>query len=246
MQNYRSGPHNIRRRSAPETQWDPYQSESQFSQDMFSMTLIEAPCPLTDEFDPFCRPQQKSFQESTFPRLKETGSSSTFYNTSESLNQTQFFPSTDASFFPTDPLSQGSFYNSNDPASPQEESFDPPISYPSQSNQRGFSSVLYNSDQLLSKSTYINDISKGLGAVSFDANNSFESLPYSSSFPFTTPTINGVDQNPPCNTLYVGNLPNETTEEELFSLFCKCSGYKRLSLKMRHTGPMCFVEVTGY
>lgn len=53
---------------------------------------------------------------------------------------------------------------------------------------------------------------------------------------------NPADQNPPCNTLYVGNLPPNTNEEELKSMFCKCPGYKRLSFRNKSNGPMCFVE----
>ncbi|KAJ3221266.1 cell cycle RNA binding protein whi3 [Clydaea vesicula] len=50
------------------------------------------------------------------------------------------------------------------------------------------------------------------------------------------------DQNPPCNTLYVGNIPNLTNPEELEILFGTCKGYKRLCYRMRPNGPMCFVE----
>jgi hypothetical protein len=53
---------------------------------------------------------------------------------------------------------------------------------------------------------------------------------------------NPADQNPPCNTLYVGNLPPNTNEEELKNMFCKCPGYKRLSFRNKSNGPMCFVE----
>ncbi|KAI8973893.1 hypothetical protein BDB01DRAFT_729557 [Pilobolus umbonatus] len=53
---------------------------------------------------------------------------------------------------------------------------------------------------------------------------------------------NPADQNPPCNTLYVGNLPPNTNEEELKVMFSRCPGYKRLSFKNKSNGPMCFVE----
>ncbi|OAD09082.1 hypothetical protein MUCCIDRAFT_120404, partial [Mucor lusitanicus CBS 277.49] len=53
---------------------------------------------------------------------------------------------------------------------------------------------------------------------------------------------NPADQNPPCNTLYVGNLPPNTNEDELRSMFSKCPGYKRLSFRNKSNGPMCFVE----
>ncbi|KAM5346946.1 hypothetical protein ACJ41O_009951 [Fusarium nematophilum] len=56
------------------------------------------------------------------------------------------------------------------------------------------------------------------------------------------PPVNPADQNPPCNTLYVGNLPIDTSEEELKALFSKQRGYKRLCFRTKQNGPMCFVE----
>ncbi|KAI1433581.1 hypothetical protein GGR50DRAFT_490054 [Xylaria sp. CBS 124048] len=56
------------------------------------------------------------------------------------------------------------------------------------------------------------------------------------------PPVNPADQNPPCNTLYVGNLPVDTSEEELKSIFQKQRGYKRLCFRTKQNGPMCFVE----
>ncbi|KAI8084626.1 uncharacterized protein BX664DRAFT_316172 [Halteromyces radiatus] len=55
-------------------------------------------------------------------------------------------------------------------------------------------------------------------------------------------STNPADQNPPCNTLYVGNLPPNTNEDELKQMFSKCLGYKRLSFRQKSNGPMCFVE----
>ncbi|KAI8969205.1 hypothetical protein BDF20DRAFT_916581 [Mycotypha africana] len=56
------------------------------------------------------------------------------------------------------------------------------------------------------------------------------------------PSTNPADQNPPCNTLYVGNLPPTTSEDELRSLFSHCEGYKRMCFRQKPQGPMCFVE----
>jgi len=56
------------------------------------------------------------------------------------------------------------------------------------------------------------------------------------------PNSNPADQNPPCNTLYVGNLPMNTSEDELVALFKQERGYKRLCLRTKANGPMCFVE----
>ncbi|KAJ3740971.1 hypothetical protein DFH05DRAFT_1528792 [Lentinula detonsa] len=63
--------------------------------------------------------------------------------------------------------------------------------------------------------------------------------------------VSGVDQNPPINTLYVGNLPisppplgypPDLLQDSLKDLFRTRPGYKRLSFKQKNTGPMCFVE----
>ena len=58
----------------------------------------------------------------------------------------------------------------------------------------------------------------------------------------TYPPVNPADQNPPCNTLYVGNLPVDTSEDELKAMFSKQRGYKRLCFRTKQNGPMCFVE----
>ncbi|WEJ92726.1 cell cycle RNA binding protein whi3 [Yamadazyma tenuis] len=65
------------------------------------------------------------------------------------------------------------------------------------------------------------------------------------------PPANPADQNPPCNTLYVGNLPPDATEQELRALFSPQKGFRRLSFRTKanasgsgsnNHGPMCFVE----
>lgn len=357
---------NTRRKSAPEQFWDPYAAaqfeyqgcNSYSNGDLFplstitSPTLMEAPCPLTDEFDPFCQnidtpafsqsqpgaynsngidiptfspqannsnnidiPSSQSFcrpidqygstngrQTSGSYTRNQDGSTSGSYSrnldvpTSGSYTRNQdtsaigsftlnqdipksgsysrnqytsasgsyanptslpksdshtptFFSvnQSESSFYPikTDSfsLAKGAYYNSSEPISPDDSSFEPQLSYPGQSHSRGFSSVLYNSDQLLSKASFPTEsLSKGFGSMSIGTN-SYDTLPYSSSFSSATPSLSGIDQNPPCNTLYVGNLLNETTEQELYNLFAPCPGYKRLCLKSRNTGPMCFVEV---
>ncbi|KAG0350735.1 hypothetical protein BGZ54_003663 [Gamsiella multidivaricata] len=104
--------------------------------------------------------------------------------------------------------------------------------------ERGFNSALFNNDDM--------------------SNNRFQGLPINTaqaaslvtpSLPspnvaspgFRTP-INPGDQNPPCNTLYVGNLPMNTSEDELRTLFSRCVGYRRMSFRVKANGPMCFVE----
>ncbi|KAM5442316.1 cell cycle RNA binding protein whi3 [Microsporum ferrugineum] len=56
------------------------------------------------------------------------------------------------------------------------------------------------------------------------------------------PPVNPADQNPPCNTLYVGNLPPDTSEDELKALFSRQRGYKRMIFRQKPNGPICFVE----
>lgn len=56
------------------------------------------------------------------------------------------------------------------------------------------------------------------------------------------PPPNPADQNPPCNTLYVGNLPPDTSEIELKEIFSQQPGYRRLCFRTKQNGPMCFVE----
>ncbi|CAE6527373.1 unnamed protein product [Rhizoctonia solani] len=58
------------------------------------------------------------------------------------------------------------------------------------------------------------------------------------------------DQNPPINTLYVGNLPTASgqthspsyLEEVLRNLFSRTPGYRKLCFRQKSNGPMCFVE----
>lgn len=62
---------------------------------------------------------------------------------------------------------------------------------------------------------------------------------------------NAADQNPPINTLYVGNLPTNIStpqqikmlEDSLQQLFSRCPGFIKLALRQKNNGPMCFVEV---
>jgi hypothetical protein len=56
------------------------------------------------------------------------------------------------------------------------------------------------------------------------------------------PPAGSADQNPPCTTLYVGNLPVDVDEEELKAMFAKQRGYERLSFRTKEEKPVCFVE----
>lgn len=118
-----------------------------------------------------------------------------------------------------------SFYNNEILISNDEFETLPPL-FSTTNPSRGFSSILYNSDALLAKK----NLTSSLCEDPFNShNNIFQIHP-------------GADQNPPCNTLYVGNIPNDSCEEELRQLFQCCPGYRRLSFRTRLNGPMCFVE----
>lgn len=70
---------------------------------------------------------------------------------------------------------------------------------------------------------------------------------------FGLANLNIADQNPPINTLYVGNLPSHLAvaqspnylEECLRNLFARANGFKRMSFRQKVNGPMCFVEFEG-
>ncbi|KAJ3368230.1 hypothetical protein HDU91_000730 [Kappamyces sp. JEL0680] len=210
-------------------------------------------------------PDPVGIDQSSFYKANSTGDYAQSFDQSSSYSQ-EFFPqssiapssytnqlidiATSADIFdpfaPSNPALDADLINntgsgdpfySTDPLSPTnaEETFEsklPPLFGTSQPSSRGFSSVLFNSDTLLSKSL-------GSMAIS-DYQDNYSSR--SSSFSYSPSIHPGADQNPPCNTLYVGNLPNDSCEDELRQLFQCCPGYKRLSFKTRSNGPMCFVE----
>jgi hypothetical protein len=93
---------------------------------------------------------------------------------------------------------------------------------------------------------YANSMSAHPGPMSpLNGSGTSVSYPVGGGQPYTRhnfPPVNPADQNPPCNTLYVGNLPIDTSEEELKAMFSKQRGYKRLCFRTKQNGPMCFVE----
>ncbi|KAK4509237.1 uncharacterized protein ATC70_007587 [Mucor velutinosus] len=95
-----------------------------------------------------------------------------------------------------------------------------------------------------SSSSLLSSMSPSLQKEDVLASQLLQKLVLSTSLPMPTSSIstNNVDQNPPCNTLYVGNLPANTNEDELRQLFTHCLGYKRCSFRVKSNGPMCFVE----
>ncbi|KAG2171927.1 hypothetical protein INT43_001403 [Umbelopsis isabellina] len=100
-------------------------------------------------------------------------------------------------------------------------------------NERGFNNVLFGSDDLTLSSRYLS-MNNGISPLPSPG------LPGYSYRSYSVPNV--TDQNPPCNTLYVGNLPPNTKEEELRQIFSICTGYKRLCFRSKANGPLCFVE----
>ncbi|KAI8637339.1 hypothetical protein BD408DRAFT_437087 [Parasitella parasitica] len=95
-----------------------------------------------------------------------------------------------------------------------------------------------------SSSSLLSSINSPIPKEDVLASHLLQKLVLSTSSPMPTSSVstNNVDQNPPCNTLYVGNLPANTNEDELRQLFMHCLGYKRCSFRVKSNGPMCFVE----
>ncbi|KAK3987370.1 hypothetical protein QBC44DRAFT_121497 [Cladorrhinum sp. PSN332] len=58
----------------------------------------------------------------------------------------------------------------------------------------------------------------------------------------SVPPLSLADTHPPCNTLHVGNLPSNASEEELQRLLREQPGYKRHVFRTKAGNPMCFVE----
>ncbi|KAI9028121.1 hypothetical protein CLU79DRAFT_737853 [Phycomyces nitens] len=89
-------------------------------------------------------------------------------------------------------------------------------------------------------------LSQRMGSISAHSSSTLQHFDHRSAS-FSSPSMrasisNPADQNPPCNTLYVGNLPANSNEEELRLAFAKCRGYKRMCFRNKPQGPMCFVE----
>ncbi|ORX59532.1 hypothetical protein DM01DRAFT_1332997 [Hesseltinella vesiculosa] len=111
---------------------------------------------------------------------------------------------------------------------------DDPYSYLSKSSP-------VSNDRLFGTSPLLDDLlSNRMNSITMQANN-LTDLRSPSVASIHRPS-NPADQNPPCNTLYVGNLPPSTNEEELRQLFAACQGYKRMCFRNKPQGPMCFVE----
>ncbi|KAL0906407.1 hypothetical protein M5K25_024899 [Dendrobium thyrsiflorum] len=55
-------------------------------------------------------------------------------------------------------------------------------------------------------------------------------------------TVQNAKDNPPCNTLFVGNLGENVVEEELKGLFSIQPGYKQMKILRQERNTVCFIE----
>jgi len=54
--------------------------------------------------------------------------------------------------------------------------------------------------------------------------------------------VSNTKDNPPCNTLFIGNLGDNTSEAELRAMFCHMPGFTQLKMVRNHRSTTCFVE----
>ncbi|TFK43837.1 hypothetical protein BDQ12DRAFT_695859 [Crucibulum laeve] len=123
----------------------------------------------------------------------------------------------------------------------------------SASSVTGGSSVAGGNTTLGAEDGGDEEMSRAMDQLALNTNNGNTSpqLPSPASGASSASARNGVDQNPPINTLYVGNLPTspppmgfpqDYLEESLRDLFSTRPGFRRLCFRHKSNGPMCFVE----
>ncbi|KAF3601540.1 hypothetical protein F2Q69_00037641 [Brassica cretica] len=54
--------------------------------------------------------------------------------------------------------------------------------------------------------------------------------------------VQNVKDNPPCNTLFIGNLGENINEEELRSLLSAQPGFKQMKILRQERHTVCFIE----
>ncbi|KAK1608660.1 hypothetical protein QYE76_032333 [Lolium multiflorum] len=54
--------------------------------------------------------------------------------------------------------------------------------------------------------------------------------------------VQNTKDNPPCNTLFIGNLGETVVEEELRGLFCLQPGFKQMKVLRQDRNTVCFIE----
>ncbi|KAI0686493.1 hypothetical protein BC835DRAFT_1420328 [Cytidiella melzeri] len=152
--------------------------------------------------------------------------------------------------------------NPSDPFSPDSTSSALPGSFSAFSHQQdmeqsqmgGAGSVSASSASSVNGLLSEDELSRAVGALAVSTSQQgtmSPQLPSPSSGTSSSTGRNPGDQNPPINTLYVGNLPASNTpggspspylEERLRDLFSRRPGYRKLCFRHKSNGPMCFVE----
>ncbi|KAK7470265.1 hypothetical protein VKT23_001698 [Stygiomarasmius scandens] len=155
---------------------------------------------------------------------------------------------------PPHPSNLSNTTSSSNPQSDGRSSPSKQISQPQSDTDSRSSSVIDHNRPRKAPPTVDSELSRAVSnlAVSTNHGNTSPELPSpESGVSSGGSTRNGVDQNPPINTLYVGNLPispppphcpQDILEESLRELFRLRPGFRRLSFKQKSSGPMCFVE----
>ncbi|KAI7733913.1 hypothetical protein M8C21_000203, partial [Ambrosia artemisiifolia] len=54
--------------------------------------------------------------------------------------------------------------------------------------------------------------------------------------------VQNTKDNPPCNTLFIGNLGENINEEELRGLFSMQPGFKQMKVLRQERHTVCFIE----
>jgi RNA recognition motif-containing protein len=54
--------------------------------------------------------------------------------------------------------------------------------------------------------------------------------------------LQNIKDNPPCNTLFIGNLGENINEEELRSLLSAQPGFKQMKILRQERHTVCFIE----
>lgn len=135
-------------------------------------------------------------------------------------------------------------------AESQQQPIQPPLASQGSISQSPSSASSVNGGSQSSGDVEISKVIGGL-AVSTSQGSTSPQLPSPASGSSAGGKTNTIDQNPPINTLYVGNLPTTQMpsgyppnylEDSLRDLFQRRPGFRKLCFRQKTNGPMCFVE----
>ncbi|KAF8634789.1 hypothetical protein AX15_000705 [Amanita polypyramis BW_CC] len=203
-------------------------------------------------FDPFSNFQAQSYSEALRPPVSMNGTSNGLFRSGEMKGASA---QVDEAVGPWDNVATATVQHtparlSSPAASAPQLSFENEVAtVEHQISSGSISPGAVNgsqSDGLVGSSTTEVEIAGSLGELTLSMNGGDTSPQLPSPASNTSSTAGRiVDQNPPINTLYVGNLPTVTVEQledKLRDLFSSQPGYRRLCFRQKNNGPMCFVE----